>query len=416
MEIDQEHQKDSKLEKANDTENEEEEESHKTTNSIKSEKSNERPDSATITISSNSSDLYSLTFSRKDSAETLRCLIAATLGVPLDTIGGLEEKSTQKLYTYSPSILHENKVYEVINLIPFSQSSTTYQTQQLTPQTKDKRATQIEKNQNLVQTPASITKKKTGVGATTKGKRSASPEPDDFGTPIPPKRNKSNNEQIKTPIATPKPTKKFDPDTLSPAMKECHGVITAIKKHQYAWVFNKPVDPVAQKLTDYLDIIKKPMDLGTVLNNIENGVYSTPEEMASDVRLVFTNALTYNPPDSEVAIMANSLSTTFEKKFAAMKNVKKIESNINTTEKSQVKEEEEAKDMTSEEKAQLSENINELAANHLGELVQIIHQRMPNLVNSHPDEIEIDLQLLDAATLRYLEKYVSNCLEKQKSE
>jgi hypothetical protein len=87
--------------------------------------------------------------------------------------------------------------------------------------------------------------------------------------------------------------------------------------------------------------------------------------------------------------------------------------------------------MTPDEKRQLSQNINNLPPSNLGELVQIIHQRMPSLAdNSHPgktiqpgipsnhfpEEIEIDLELLDAATLRHLEKYVKNCLSKRKKK
>lgn len=37
------------------------------------------------------------------------------------------------------------------------------------------------------------------------------------------------------------------------------------KKHvAYAWPFYKPVDVKALGLHDYLDIIKHPMDLGTI--------------------------------------------------------------------------------------------------------------------------------------------------------
>lgn len=35
-------------------------------------------------------------------------------------------------------------------------------------------------------------------------------------------------------------------------------------KHKHGWVFNTPVDTVALGLHDYFEIIKNPMDLGTV--------------------------------------------------------------------------------------------------------------------------------------------------------
>lgn len=39
-------------------------------------------------------------------------------------------------------------------------------------------------------------------------------------------------------------------------------------QHHWGWPFLKPVDPVALNLPDYFTVIKKPMDLGTVKNNL----------------------------------------------------------------------------------------------------------------------------------------------------
>jgi hypothetical protein len=47
-------------------------------------------------------------------------------------------------------------------------------------------------------------------------------------------------------------------------------------KHKHAWIFKKPVDVVTWKLHDYYDIIKHPMDLGTVKTNLSKNLYSTP--------------------------------------------------------------------------------------------------------------------------------------------
>ena len=48
------------------------------------------------------------------------------------------------------------------------------------------------------------------------------------------------------------------------------------------------------------------------------------------------------------------------------------------------------------------------------QVVQIIQSREPSLRETNPDEIEIDFETLKASTLRELEKYVANCLNKFK--
>jgi len=61
----------------------------------------------------------------------------------------------------------------------------------------------------------------------------------------------------------------------------------------------------------------------------------------------------------------------------------------------------------------LSESINILPAENLGKVVQIIHQKMPNLAQNVLDEIEIDIDALDGSTLRHLQRYIKSVLHKQ---
>ncbi|XP_035285771.1 ATPase family AAA domain-containing protein 2-like isoform X1 [Anguilla anguilla] len=57
--------------------------------------------------------------------------------------------------------------------------------------------------------------------------------------------------------------------------------------------FTKPVD--VQEVPDYLTVIKQPMDLSTVLSNIDLHKYVTVKEFTQDVDLIWQNALEYNP-------------------------------------------------------------------------------------------------------------------------
>lgn len=82
----------------------------------------------------------------------------------------------------------------------------------------------------------------------------------------------------------------------------------------YAWPFYQPVDAELLGLHDYHDIIKKPMDFGTVKKKMDNREYRTPQDFAADVRLIFTNCYKYNPADHDVVAMARKLQDVFEVK------------------------------------------------------------------------------------------------------
>ncbi|KAI1886516.1 hypothetical protein AGOR_G00196560 [Albula goreensis] len=104
-------------------------------------------------------------------------------------------------------------------------------------------------------------------------------------------------------------------------LRHCAGIVRDMfaKKHAaYAWPFYKPVDVKALGLHDYHDIIKHPMDLGTIKMKLESRQYRDPQEFAADVRLMFSNCYKYNPPDHDVVAMARKLQDVFEMRFAKM--------------------------------------------------------------------------------------------------
>ena len=77
--------------------------------------------------------------------------------------------------------------------------------------------------------------------------------------------------------------------------------------------FSKPVDVLWSRdvLTDYFEMIKQPMDLGTILNNIDKNQYNNPENNLFDpnafrfhARLVFLNALVYNQRGTDLHKLA----------------------------------------------------------------------------------------------------------------
>nr|XP_037268938.1 bromodomain-containing protein 3-like isoform X3 [Rhipicephalus microplus] len=171
-------------------------------------------------------------------------------------------------------------------------------------------------------------------------------EPGAYGGAPPEAKKVSTRRESGRPIK--KPSKDL-PDTqqhsskpkkgkLTEQMKYCNSILKELfaKKHAgpslnarrprraqqprpgYAWPFYKPVDAELLGLHDYHEIIKHPMDLGTVKQKMDNREYKSPEEFAGDVRLIFTNCYKYNPPDHEVVAMARKLQDVFEMRYAKM--------------------------------------------------------------------------------------------------
>jgi len=77
-------------------------------------------------------------------------------------------------------------------------------------------------------------------------------------------------------------------------------------------IFNQPVDHVGLGIPDYLVKIPIPMDLGTVKSRLLRGEYSNVETCATDITLVFQNAITYNPPTHVVHQIALIMKEEFE--------------------------------------------------------------------------------------------------------
>ena len=67
--------------------------------------------------------------------------------------------------------------------------------------------------------------------------------------------------------------------------KECARALMRLWKHKDAWPFMEPVDPVALQIPTYFDIIKNPMDLGTIKTKLHNASYTRADDFARDMRV-----------------------------------------------------------------------------------------------------------------------------------
>ncbi|XP_070612414.1 transcription intermediary factor 1-alpha [Erythrolamprus reginae] len=93
--------------------------------------------------------------------------------------------------------------------------------------------------------------------------------------------------------------------------RKCERLLLYLYCHEMSLAFQDPVPPT---VPDYYKIIKKPMDLSKIKNKLQehHTIYSKPEDVIADFRLIFQNCAEFNEPDSEVAGAGMKLSSYFE--------------------------------------------------------------------------------------------------------
>ncbi|XP_023526259.1 transcription factor GTE9-like isoform X1 [Cucurbita pepo subsp. pepo] len=223
-------------------------------------------------------------------------------------------------------------------------------------------------------------------------------------------------------------------------MKQCEQLLKRVMSHQYGWVFNTPVDVVKLNLPDYFTIIKHPMDLGTVKTKLSSGAYSSPLDFLADVRLTFTNAMTYNPPGNDVHVMADVLNSFFDMRWKAIeKKLPKMDGHALPT-KSRPREDVETvkqvppkkmkvasrpqeitpipakRVMTDEEKLNLGRELESMLGEFPLHIINFLREHSSGGRECGEDEFEIDIDDLSDDTLFKLRKLLDDhCQEKQKN-
>lgn len=116
---------------------------------------------------------------------------------------------------------------------------------------------------------------------------------------------------------------------LGPVADACAHIVSELLKKEDAFSFSEPVTKLwsLDELPDYFDIVKEPMDLGTIMTKIRtvkyvvdhgNGLFFDNEEFARDVRLVFENCKNYNQPKTEFHMLATNFLKTFEDMYRSV--------------------------------------------------------------------------------------------------
>jgi histone acetyltransferase len=98
-------------------------------------------------------------------------------------------------------------------------------------------------------------------------------------------------------------------------------VLAEMHENTHSWPFVEPVAGVA----DYYDVIKNPMDLRTMGENLEANKYNTVEEFVNDINLIWNNCRIYNQDGSTyvkwyyMLTSANKLEKWFKERFKILR-------------------------------------------------------------------------------------------------
>ena len=95
------------------------------------------------------------------------------------------------------------------------------------------------------------------------------------------------------------------------SLRYCRNITAKILKYPVAIYFSKPVNPIEENVPDYFEKIKRPMDLGTVLDKLDKAQYPTIDKWKEEMTLIWTNAMLYNGIDHPIHIIAKELREKF---------------------------------------------------------------------------------------------------------
>jgi len=245
--------------------------------------------------------------------------------------------------------------------------------------------------------------------------------------------------------------------TSGSELRHCEAILEELMNHQYSWPFNEPVNPEQLKIPDYFNIIKHPIDLGTISKKLRQGHYTSVNGFAEDVRRVWSNAMLYNGPHSHFYFMAKTLSDIFEKKFIKPDELGSSQSSTEPLTRKTIRELKESmkeiehqlrllrkrgidwtktpdyaafyqppdpkikrlsdtrvREMSFTDRSDLSVAISTLPSEQLRGVIQTVEEEMAGVLRQDTEDIELDLDILNNICLCRIESYVKRCHKETK--
>jgi bromodomain-containing factor 1 len=108
------------------------------------------------------------------------------------------------------------------------------------------------------------------------------------------------------------PAGTIDDTVTVPRLAHMKKVIANLKKSASSAPFREPVNPGLLNIPAYFDIIKRPMDLGTLDRKLKSLSYQRMSDFIQDFHLIVDNAITFNGPTHAVSITGLKMKSSFQ--------------------------------------------------------------------------------------------------------
>ncbi|KAG8830786.1 hypothetical protein FRC17_004244 [Serendipita sp. 399] len=136
----------------------------------------------------------------------------------------------------------------------------------------------------------------------------------------PPRDHREFHEQPRRPAPVKKRFPKRDDGTVE-QLKFCTKLINELYRPKYssfAGPFYEPVDWVKLEIPHYPKVVKKPMDMATILSKLNNSQYPDAKAFHSDFKLMIRNCFNFNPEGTPVHQAGVELNDVFDEKWASL--------------------------------------------------------------------------------------------------
>ncbi|XP_050215457.1 uncharacterized protein LOC126666664 isoform X2 [Mercurialis annua] len=94
-------------------------------------------------------------------------------------------------------------------------------------------------------------------------------------------------------------------------------ILDILQRRDTEEIFAQPVDP--EEVVDYYNIIKEPMDFGTMRAKLQEGLYTSLEQFERDVFLISSNAMKFNSSTTVYYTEARAISELGQRLFHSLR-------------------------------------------------------------------------------------------------